>query len=51
MREVAPIEAIATDATFGLPPEGSALAQARDGSTAVTSQEGDLTLTTQTMQW
>jgi hypothetical protein len=51
MREVAPIEAIATDATFGLPPEGAALAQARDGSTAVTNQQGDLTLTTQAMQW
>jgi hypothetical protein len=51
MREVAPIEAIASDTTFGLPPEGAALAEARDGSMTVTSGEGDVTLTTQTMQW
>ncbi|HEX2121377.1 MAG TPA: M28 family peptidase, partial [Thermoanaerobaculia bacterium] len=40
-----PIEAIASDMTFGLPASGAALLRARDASTAVPSHDGDVTLT------
>jgi hypothetical protein len=40
-----PIEVVASDLSFGLPPEGRSLAQARDGSNAVTYQDGDVTIT------
>lgn len=39
------IEAIAGDMTFGVPASGAALLQARAASTAVPSQDGDVTLT------
>jgi len=51
MRELAPIAAVAMDATFGLPPEGTALLRARDGLPAVASQEGDQTSTRRTYTW
>ncbi|MCU1348286.1 MAG: Peptidase family, partial [Acidobacteria bacterium] len=51
MREVAPIEAVAMDATFGLPPAGLPLTRARDASPAVASQEGDQTTTRRAYRW
>jgi hypothetical protein len=42
----APIDVIASDASFGLPPAGAALVRARAESTAVPIGEGDLTITT-----
>jgi len=41
----APIDAIVSDASFGLPAEGAALARARNASAAVAWDEGDLTVT------
>ena len=41
-----PIEAIVSDASFGLPASGAAIARARDASNAVPAYEGDLTITT-----
>lgn len=41
----APVEAIASDMTFGLPPEGRALAAARNASQAITSDDGDVMVT------
>lgn len=41
----APIDAIVSDASFGLPAEGTALARARNASHAVAWDEGDLTVT------
>ena len=40
-----PIDAALVDSSFGLPPAGAALAHARDASTAIPIQEGDLTTT------
>lgn len=40
-----PVEIVASDATFGLPPSGAVLARARDASNATAFQDGDLTLT------
>jgi hypothetical protein len=40
-----PIDAVIIDATYGLPPEGAALAHARDASMAVQVNDGDLTTT------
>jgi len=39
------IDAVVIDGSYGLPPAGAALAQARDASVAVPVQEGDLTTT------
>jgi len=44
-RGAAPIEAIATDLTYGIPPAGSALVKAREASDAITSDDGDVTQT------
>lgn len=41
-----PIDAIVSDYSFGLPPEGRPIAAARDASTAVPSDEGDGVLIT-----
>ncbi len=38
------IEAVIIDLSYGLPPEGAALAAARDGSNAVPAHEGDTTM-------
>ena len=46
----APIDAIASDASFGLPPDGAAIARARAESTAVPIGEGDLTVTTRRLR-
>jgi hypothetical protein len=43
--DAAPIEVVAADTTFGLPPAGAALARARDGSLAVPSDDGDVAVT------
>jgi hypothetical protein len=40
-----PIDAVILDSSYGLPPEGAALAHARDVSVAIPVQEGDLTTT------
>ena len=40
-----PIDAVVIDGSYGLPPEGAALARARDASMAIPVQEGDLTTT------
>ena len=40
-----PIEAVASDMTFGLPPAGAALTKARDATPAIPIQDGDVTLT------
>lgn len=40
-----PIDVIATDTTFGLPPEGSTIADARNASNAVPSDDGDTVVT------
>jgi hypothetical protein len=45
VRDDAPIDAIVSDASFGLPAEGAAVARARAASTAVPSGDGDLTIT------
>ncbi|HEX6084322.1 MAG TPA: M28 family peptidase [Thermoanaerobaculia bacterium] len=39
------VEAIGSDLTFGLPAAGAALAKARDASTAIPLQDGDVTIT------
>ena len=39
------VEAIASDATFGLPATGATLARARDASTAIPIHDGDVTVT------
>jgi hypothetical protein len=39
------IEAIGSDLTFGIPASGAALAQARQASTAIASQDGDVSIT------
>lgn len=44
-RGAAPIEAIATDLTYGIPEFGKSLAQARDASNAITTDDGDATQT------
>lgn len=41
----ASIDAIASDASFGLPAEGAKIASARAASTAVPADDGDLTVT------
>ena len=46
LRDAAPIDAIVSDSSYGLPSEGTALARARTASTAVPSDDGDLTITT-----
>ncbi len=46
-----PVEARASDMTFGLPASGAALLRARDASTAVPSQDGDVTLTRARGHW
>lgn len=40
-----PVEAVASDTAFGFPPEGAALLRARAASTAMTIQDGDVTVT------
>jgi hypothetical protein len=45
-----PIDAVILDGSYGLPPEGTALAHARDTSVAVPVQEGDLTTTLRRMR-
>jgi hypothetical protein len=40
-----PIEAVASDITFGLPPAGAPLARARDATPAIPIQDGDVTIT------
>ena len=44
-RGALPINAIATDLTYGIPAFGGRLAQARDASNAITSDDGDVTQT------
>jgi hypothetical protein len=44
-RGPAPINAVATDMTYGIPDFGRPLAQARDASNAITSDDGDVTQT------
>lgn len=39
------VEAVASDTTFGLPPAGASLGRARDASTAIPVQDGDVTMT------
>jgi hypothetical protein len=51
MRDGSPVEAVASDGSFGLPPAGQALARARDASPAIASQEGDQTVTRRTYRW
>lgn len=51
MRSAAPIEAIVSDGSPGLPSEGAALAHTRDASLATASQEGDQTVTRRTYRW
>ncbi|HKS23366.1 MAG TPA: hypothetical protein VJZ76_11240, partial [Thermoanaerobaculia bacterium] len=46
----APIDVIASDASFGLPAEGAAVARARAESTAVPIGEGDLTITSRRLR-
>ncbi len=50
-RDAAPAEANVSDVSFGLPPSGAALIQARAASGAVTFQEGDLTVVEQHVTW
>jgi hypothetical protein len=45
-----PIDAVIIDGSYGLPPEGAALARARDTSLAIPVQEGDLTTTLRRMK-
>jgi hypothetical protein len=45
-----PIDAVLLDGSYGLPPEGAALAHARNASVAVPVQEGDLTTTLRRMR-
>jgi hypothetical protein len=45
-----PIDAVIIDGSYGLPPEGAALAHARDASLAIPVQEGDLTTTLRRMK-
>jgi hypothetical protein len=40
-----PIEAVASDITFGLPPAGAPLARARNATPAIPIQDGDVTIT------
>jgi hypothetical protein len=40
-----PVQAIAGDLSFGFPPSGARLVQARNASNAVPSQDGDVTIT------
>jgi hypothetical protein len=40
-----PVEAIASDLTYGLPPAGRPLAEARNASIAIPVQDGDVTIT------
>ena len=51
MRGVAAIEAVASDGSSGLPPAGEALARARNASPAISSQEGDQTVTRRSYRW
>ncbi len=44
-------EAVVSDASFGLPPSGAPLIQARAASGAVPLQEGDLTIVEQHVTW
>ncbi|MCU1229718.1 MAG: hypothetical protein JWO97_2602 [Acidobacteria bacterium] len=44
IRGTKPIDIVAMDYSFGLPASGAALVKARDGSDAVTSDEGDVTI-------
>ncbi|HJW92231.1 MAG TPA: M20/M25/M40 family metallo-hydrolase [Thermoanaerobaculia bacterium] len=44
-RGAAPINAVASDMTYGIPETGRALAQARDASNAITTDDGDTTQT------
>jgi hypothetical protein len=46
IRGTKPIDVVATDYSFGLPPSGGALVKARDAADAVTSDEGDVTIAT-----
>jgi hypothetical protein len=45
-----PIDAVIIDGSYGFPPAGAALAHARDASTAVPVQDGDLTTTLRRMK-
>ncbi|HYI11953.1 MAG TPA: hypothetical protein VEK57_23055, partial [Thermoanaerobaculia bacterium] len=40
-----PVEVIASDTSFGFPPEGAALQRARNASPAVPIQDGDVMIT------
>jgi hypothetical protein len=46
IRGTKPIDVVAMDYSFGLPPSGEALIKARDAADAVTSDEGDITVAT-----
>jgi hypothetical protein len=46
LRDAAPIDAIVSDSSYGLPSQGATLARARTASPAVPSDDGDLTITT-----
>lgn len=43
--DMQPLEAVAADATYGLPPQGAPLARAREASICVPSDDGDVTQT------
>ena len=51
LRGSAPVDAIVTDATFGLPASAAPLVQARRASGAVPVREGDLTIVERHMRW
>jgi hypothetical protein len=46
LRDDAPLDAIVSDTTFGLPPAGAALARARDASNGAPWSDGDITQVT-----
>jgi hypothetical protein len=45
-----PIDAVVIDGSYGVPPEGAALAHARDADTAVPVNDGDMTTTIRRMK-
>ena len=46
-----PVEAVASDMTFGLPPAAAPLLAARAASTAIATQDGDVTITRTRGKW
>jgi hypothetical protein len=46
-----PVQAVASDVSFGLPPAGAVLVRARNASTASTIQDGDTTITRAWGSW